>query len=141
MFPGYERIWIDRYGPPNVLALTDRGVRKETQVIYDTHNAFVVTTPGRIWRCRRGNFGRQYLDKNDFQYNDLDHAGVNHLNAQRMLEDAIPGHNVPLRRWGSFQDGEDGQAMELFWYLGAIWALRIQRRYAVRIMRTMHGNN
>ena len=31
--------------------------------------------------------------------------------------------------------------MELFWYLGAVWVLRIQMRYAVRFMCTMHGNN
>ena len=58
-----------------------------------------------------------------------------------MLEDAIPGHNLPSRWWGLFQDGEDGRAMESFWYLGAVWALRIQRRYAVLFMRTMHGTN
>ena len=123
IFPGYGRIWIDQDGPPSVLALTDRRVREETRVIYDPRNGFVVTTPGGIWRFRRGNFGWQYLDQNNLHYNDLDHAGADHHNTDYMLRESIPGHDLPPRRWGLFHDREDGQAGESFWYLGAIWAL------------------
>ena len=124
-----------------ILALTDRGVREETQVIYDPPNGFVVTKPGGIWRFRRGNFGRQYLDENNFQHNDLDHASVNHHNADRMLREAIPGHDLPRQRWGLFCDGEDERAMESFRFLGAVWALHVQRIFAVRFMRSVHGKD
>ena len=141
MFPGYGRIWIDRDGPSNILALTDQSVREDTRVIYDPHSGFVITLPGGNWRFRRGNFGRQYLDENDFQHNNLDHDRVDHFNAYRMLEDAIPGHDIPPRRCGPFRDGEDGRTMERFRYFGAVWALRVQRRFAIRFMSSMYGNN
>ena len=41
----------------------------------------------------------------------------------------------------SFRDGEDGRAMEGFRYFGAVWALHVQRRFAVRFMSRIHGNN
>ena len=58
-----------------------------------------------------------------------------------MLKEAIPVHDLPLRRWGLFQGREDGQAMEGSRYFGAVWALRVQRRFTVRFMRTIHGNS
>ena len=58
-----------------------------------------------------------------------------------MLEELIPGHDVPQQCWGPFHDGEDGQTMEEFRCFRAVWALRVQRRFAVRFMRTIHGNN
>ena len=116
VFPGYGRIWIDRDGPSNILALTNRSVREDTRVIYDPHSGFVITLPGGNWRFRRGNFGRQYLDENDFQHNDLDHARVDGYNAHGMLQDANPGHDIPPRRWGPFHEGEDGRTMEGFRY-------------------------
>ena len=141
IFPGYGRIWLDRGGPANILALTDRSVREETRVSYNAHNGFVVSTPGGIWRYRRGNFGRQYLDENDFDYHDIQHDRVDHHNAHRMLEENIPGHFLPPRRYGPFQDGQDGRTMEGFRYFGAVWALRVQRRFATQFMRTIHGDD
>ena len=62
--------------------------------MYDPHNGFVVTTPGGVWRFRRGNFSQQYPDAHNFQYFDTTHDRVDHHNANRMLWEVIPGYEL-----------------------------------------------
>ena len=94
MFPGYGQVWFDQGGTHNILSLSDTSLRKETQVIYAPHNGFVVTTTGGDWRIRRGNFGWQFLEAQNFQHFDIIHNRFDYHNANRMLREMMSGYDL-----------------------------------------------
>ena len=125
---GVSGIWTGL--APNILSLSDVSLREETRVIYEPHSGFLVTMPGGVWRFRRSHFGQQYLDAWDFQHFDIAHGRVDHHNSNCMLRELIPGYDL-APRWGVWPQGEHGQEMESSCYLGALWALRVQLKYAM----------
>ena len=55
-----------------------------------------------------------------------------------MLREVIPGYELAPRPLVCPQ-GEHGQAMESFHYLGGLWALFVQQKYALQFMWSLHG--
>ena len=73
------------------MSLNDLSLREENRVTYDPQNRFVVTTPGGVWRFRRGSFGLQYVDARDLHHFVVAYGRVDYHNIDRMLWKVIPG--------------------------------------------------